>query len=134
MDDAAEEGAGGEDDLGREEPLARARDDAAHPLARRAAARRRRVEHDHVLHQAWWASAVVDAQDHLEHRRAVEVAVGLGARALDGGTLAPVEDAEVDRLVITRPMSPSSASTSRTKCPLPMPPIDGLHDISPIVS
>eukprot|EP00962_Isochrysis_galbana_P030703 scaffold9972_cov118-Isochrysis_galbana.AAC.10 len=33
-----------------------------------------------------------------------------------------------------RPISPSSASTSRTSWPLPMPPIDGLQDISPIVS
>ena len=33
-----------------------------------------------------------------------------------------------------RPISPSSASTSRTRCPLPIPPIDGLQDISPIVS
>ena len=32
-----------------------------------------------------------------------------------------------------RPISPSSASTSRTRCPLPIPPIEGLHDISPIV-
>ena len=35
---------------------------------------------------------------------------------------------------ISPPISPSSASTSRTRCPLPIPPIDGLHDISPIVS
>eukprot|EP00967_Tisochrysis_lutea_P155366 scaffold310771_cov30-Tisochrysis_lutea.AAC.1 len=33
-----------------------------------------------------------------------------------------------------RPISPSSASTSRTRWPFPMPPMDGLHDISPIVS
>ena len=32
-----------------------------------------------------------------------------------------------------RPISPPSASTSRTKWPLPMPPIDGLHDISPML-
>ena len=37
-------------------------------------------------------------------------------------------------LSMTLPMRPSSASTSRTRWPLPMPPIDGLHDISPIVS
>jgi hypothetical protein len=34
----------------------------------------------------------------------------------------------------TRPISPSSASTSRTRWPLPIPPIEGLHDISPNVS
>ena len=31
-------------------------------------------------------------------------------------------------------MTPSSASISRTRCPLPSPPIAGLHDISPIVA
>ena len=35
---------------------------------------------------------------------------------------------------IARPMTPSSASISRTRCPLPSPPIAGLHDISPIVA
>ena len=35
---------------------------------------------------------------------------------------------------IARPMSPSSASISRTRCPLARPPIAGLHDISPIVA
>ena len=30
-------------------------------------------------------------------------------------------------------MTPSNASISLTKCPLPSPPIAGLHDISPIV-
>ncbi|KNZ78913.1 hypothetical protein J132_08138 [Termitomyces sp. J132] len=34
----------------------------------------------------------------------------------------------------TRPMTPSSASTSRTRVPFPTPPIDGLHESSPIVS
>src|SRR3990167_4890285 len=33
-----------------------------------------------------------------------------------------------------RPMIPSSASISRTRWPLPNPPIAGLQDISPIVS
>src|SRR5262245_62011019 len=31
-------------------------------------------------------------------------------------------------------MTPSSASISRTKCPLPNPPIAGLQDMAPIVS
>ena len=31
-------------------------------------------------------------------------------------------------------ISPSSASISRTRCPLPMPPIAGLQDMAPIVS
>ena len=34
----------------------------------------------------------------------------------------------------TRPIRPSRASISRTKWPLPRPPIAGLHDISPIVA
>jgi hypothetical protein len=33
-----------------------------------------------------------------------------------------------------RAIAPPSASTSLTRCPLPMPPIDGLHDICPRVS
>ena len=33
-----------------------------------------------------------------------------------------------------RPITPSSASISQTRCPLPMPPMDGLQDISPTVS
>ena len=37
-------------------------------------------------------------------------------------------------LPATRPISPSSASTSRTKVPFPTPPIDGLHESSPTVS
>src|ERR1700722_6618116 len=35
---------------------------------------------------------------------------------------------------IARPITPSSASISRTRWPLASPPIAGLHDISPIVS
>lgn len=31
----------------------------------------------------------------------------------------------------TRPHTPSSASISFIKCPFPIPPNDGLHDISP---
>ena len=36
-------------------------------------------------------------------------------------------------LSMTRPISPSSASISRTKCPLPKPPMAGLQDMAPIV-
>lgn len=35
---------------------------------------------------------------------------------------------------MTLPMTPSSASTSRTSVPFPTPPIDGLHESSPMVS
>src|ERR1700683_627923 len=34
----------------------------------------------------------------------------------------------------TRPMRPSKASISHTKCPLPRPPIDGLHDMAPMLA
>ena len=34
----------------------------------------------------------------------------------------------------TRPMRPSSASISRTRWPLPSPPMAGLQDISPMVA
>ena len=37
-------------------------------------------------------------------------------------------------LSATRPMTPSRASTSRTRWPLPNPPMAGLQDISPMVS
>src|SRR5271155_4326032 len=36
-------------------------------------------------------------------------------------------------LSAARAITPSSASISRTRCPLPRPPIAGLQDISPIV-
>lgn len=39
-----------------------------------------------------------------------------------------------DRSPATRAQTPSNASTSRTRVPLPTPPKDGLHDISPMVS
>src|ERR1700738_4221998 len=34
----------------------------------------------------------------------------------------------------TRPINPSSASISRTRWPLPSPPIAGLHDIAPMLA
>ena len=35
---------------------------------------------------------------------------------------------------MARPIMPSSASISRTRCPFASPPMAGLHDISPMVS
>ena len=68
-------------------------------------------------------------------RAAIELAVGLGARPPHRRPLAAVEHANwMPARSIARPMIPSSASISRTRCPLPSPPIAGLHDISPIVS
>ena len=67
------------------------------------------------------------------HRRAVERAVGLGARTLRRRALAAVQQAELDAGARRPPgpSAPSSASISRTRWPLPSPPIAGLHDISP---
>jgi hypothetical protein len=66
------------------------------------------------------------------HGLAIKFAVGLGAGALDGGSLGAVEEAELDAArSATRPMIPSSASTSRTRWPLPRPPMAGLQDITP---
>jgi hypothetical protein len=61
--------------------------------------------------------------------------VGLRARGAHGRALAAVEDAELDAgLVGGRAIAPPSASTSLTRWPLPMPPIDGLQLICPSVS
>ena len=63
----------------------------------------------------------------------VELAVRLGAGAAHRRALAPVEQAELDAgASATRPITPSRASISRTRWPLPSPPIAGLHDIAPI--
>ncbi len=71
----------------------------------------------------------------LLHMPAIELAVGLGARSLHGRPLGAVQHAKLDAgPVDDRPIKPSSASTSRTRCPLPRPPIAGLQDISPMVS
>ena len=69
------------------------------------------------------------------HRGGVELAVGLGARAAHRRALAAVEHAELDAAgSATRPIRPSSASISRTRWPLPSPPIAGLQDIAPMVA
>jgi hypothetical protein len=69
-------------------------------------------------------------------RRLVELAVGLDARAAHRRALAGVEHADSGSRPRRPPgaISPSKASTSRTRWPLPSPPIAGLHDIAPIWS
>jgi len=78
-----------------------------------------------------------------------------GVRAYPySSTLRPVENLELDTCFVcssynlskrikeveiysppaTLPINPSNASTSRTKVPLPTPPIEGLQDSSPTVS
>ena len=93
MDQPAQEGAGGQHHGAGPDLAAVARDDPGHPAA--------------LDHQ------VLDgALDHLEigrrpdrglHRLAVELAVGLGARALHGGALGAVEQAELDAGGIRHP-------------------------------
>ena len=60
------------------------------------------------------------------------------ACAREERTAAPLEEFSVRNWMpvssIALPISPNSASTSLTSCPLPKPPMAGLHDISPIVS
>ena len=70
------------------------------------------------------------------HGLAVELAVGLGARPAHRRTLAAVEHAELDAARHRRrgPSARRAASISRTRWPLPSPPMAGLQDISPIVA
>jgi hypothetical protein len=53
-------------------------------------------------------------------------------------TAGPLEELRVRNWIpassVASAIAPPSASTSLTRCPLPMPPIDGLHDIAPRVS
>jgi hypothetical protein len=69
------------------------------------------------------------------HGLAIELAIDLGARAAHGG---PLERFSIRNwmpaLSAIRPMTPSRASISRTRWPLPRPPMAGLQDISPMVS
>ena len=74
------------------------------------------------------------------HRRAgrlaVAMAVRLAARRARRGALARVRASGTGCRWRrrARPIAPPSASTSRTSCPLPSPPIAGLQLISPILS
>ena len=62
--------------------------------------------------------------------------VRLRARARTAGPLRVFEKSKLDSGLVdaARPISPPSASISRTRWPLPIPPIAGLHDICPIWS
>ena len=64
--------------------------------------------------------------------------IGTGGEVTDGEDgLGVLHDAALScwaSLSAARAIQPSRASTSRIKCPLPSPPIAGLHDISPMVS
>ena len=75
------------------------------------------------------------AGDRRLHGLAVELAVGLGARARTAGPLLRLSTRNwMPAASATRPIRPSSASISRTRWPLPSPPMAGLQDISPMVA
>ena len=125
VDEAAQECAGGQNHDAAGQRAAIGEFDAADAAILRERDRRPRLRHVEIGRCA----------DRRLHRLRVELAVGLGARAAHGGTFAPVEHAELDAAVsATRPMRPSRASISRTRWPLPRPPMAGLHDIAPMVA
>ena len=95
MHHAAQERARRQHHARREQPLTIARDDAAHP--RRAV---RQPLDDEVLDGCLVDAKSWDGKNRLAHRRAVQFAVRLSARALDGRPLATVEHAEVDAALV----------------------------------
>jgi hypothetical protein len=65
---------------------------------------------------------------------AIELAVGLRARPAHRSTLAAVQNAELNPSAVDRPTHDGVERIDLAhRCPLPSPPIAGLHDISPIV-
>ncbi len=86
MDEPAQEGAGGEHHGAGAEAAAVSGYDSVNPIAVDDQVLDRRLDHFEI-----WRGA-----DGRLHRLAVELAVGLGARALNGRAFAPVEHAELD--------------------------------------
>ena len=125
MDQAAQERAGGQHHrAGREFAAVREPDAGDAPV--------RQIE---LVRLAFDHREIGGLADRALHGRGVELAVGLGARAAHRRTLAPVEHANwMPPWSATRPIRPSSASISRTRWPLPSPPIAGLQDMAPIVA
>ena len=99
----------------------------------RHAARRAPVEHKRRRLALDHLQAAAAPRPTLD-RAPKQLAVGLDARAAHRRALARVEHPIVDRRLHRRatPIRPSKASTSRTRWPLPSPPIAGLQDIAPI--
>ena len=128
MDQAVEKGAGGQHHPAAPRSRGRRRARPRGPGRRRSSSRSSAAP-----------SAIVEAGgfgQQFGDRPAIELAVGLRARPAHRrrpccgsacGTGCRRGRSHV-------PMTPSSASISRTRCPLPSPPIAGLHDISPIVA
>ena len=128
MDEAAQEGAGGQHDGAG--ARSRGRRPGRTPATRPPSDRRDRSTSPSITVRPGVAatSACIAC--------AVELAVRLRARAPHGRALAAVEQPELDAARDRRrgPSAPPSASISRTRWPLPRPPIAGLQDISPMPS
>ena len=69
--------------------------------------------------------------EQLANRLAIQKAVRLNARSPNRGPFASVEHSAVNRAHCGPRHQTVEASSSRTRCPLPTPPIDGFHDIWP---
>ena len=128
MDEAAQEGAGGDDDARRRGCADRppVTTPATAPIASEDQILGRRPRRSSG--SAARASSCLD-------RLAIELAVGLGARAAHGRALAAVQHAELDAGAVGRPAhDPVERVDLAHQMPLPSPPIAGLQDISPIVA
>jgi alkyl hydroperoxide reductase subunit AhpC len=117
-----EESAGGQDDGARSK---------AHPELGHHAGDAIAVEHQVVtgLREERQIRLVLEA---AANRLPIQHAICLRTRRAHRRALARIENAELDAgFVGGAAMAPPSASTSLTRCPLPMPPIDGLQLIAP---
>ena len=70
------------------------------------------------------------------HELLIRATVGLRPERMDGRPLAPVEHSRywMHDKSAARAISPPSASSSRTRWPLPVPPMAGLHGMLPTAS
>src|SRR6185437_13539846 len=125
VDQSVQEGAGG-DDHGIGKNLA-----AVAQLEAAAAATALGVGPDHQVGDFPLAQRQPRlGLEHFAHAQAVLLLVGLGTGRPDGRSAAGVEQTELNAGGVNHyPMTPPRASTSRTRCPLAMPPMAGLQDI-----
>ena len=125
MDEAAQKRAGGQHHGAAGNFAAVGEFHAAHAAVRRSPDRRPRLR-----------SPANSALPNCRlHRRRIELAIGLRARAAHRRAFAAVEHAKLDAArSATRPIRPSRASISRTRWPLPRPPMAGLQDMAPMVA
>jgi hypothetical protein len=125
MDLAVQEGAGSQHHGAAAKTDAGLRHRADHPVT---------LDHE-VVHRLLEQAQVGLVLQPVPDGRLVENAVGLRPGRAHGRALAGVEDPELDAAFVgRRAIAPPSASTSLTRWPLPMPPIDGLQLIWPSVS